>query len=1242
MDYRESFGSMIEALKGIGSESQARKLVELQDKQSDGDFAIAFCGHFSAGKSTLVNRLCGHRLLPSSPIPTSANVVRIRNGEASAHIFRKPDGSGEPQVERIGLGELEEACKDGEGIESVEIRYPIPLLGKHTVLLDTPGIDSTDDAHQAATQSAMHLADIVFYVMDYNYVQSEINFTFAKKLQDAGKALYLIINQIDKHRERELSFESYRSGVEEAFRSWNLQPAGMLFLSLKDEHHPHNDWHKLPLLIEALITQSSRLKAWTTKQTAAHLVREALKDWKESRELEKALYREACGEEDGIQEALDEEKRIQQQLEELHATGSGSLQRWKKELQSIIDGANLTPAVTRDLAAAYLETRKPGFKLGFFSRAAKTEEERQRRLEAFRHDLEEKAKAHLYWHASDYLKQQAAQEGLQSEELRDSLEELQKPLSAEWLAGHVHTGPDFTGEYVLNYCRLISGELKQQCRQACFTILEDMMLPLLAERAKAGLEALHERSRELAVRLAAVKGLERMAEEEREQEKKLQHAAQGMHAAVGDLQLPDLKSLDQAAGRKRELQAASVVKSAATTPIHAKPISAPLAAVAAGNAGSRGPRPGMAAGPHRAHNQGQALVKRLNDTADRLEQAAAALEGLEGAGLWIQTLKERAAKLRNNRFTLALFGAFSAGKSSFANAWMGERVLPVSPNPTTAAINTILPPTSEYPNGTVRVLLKTEEAIREEIAYSLQALGLDVAPQERQEAEALLNRIRRLRPEDSSASGKPHYTFLKAVEKGWAEMSPHLGGELITGRDQFQAFVATESKSCFATLVELYQTTPLSEHGVVLVDTPGADSINARHTGVAFNYMKNADAILFVTYYNHAFSQADREFLLQLGRVKDALQLDKMFFLVNAADLASSPQELTGVLSHVEDNLLRFGIRNPRMFPVSSLLAVEAKSDGDEALLSDSGFPAFEEAFGRFANTELGDMAAYNADQEVRRASALLDQWIQAAQQNAEDRSRKLQVLTKAEEEALALVRSEWRLLQEDRSGIRKELEEQLYYVKQRTGFRFAELYRLAFNPAALREDGRELKQAFKAAWQDLLRLVGVHLSQEVLAVTLRMEQYMSLLLKEKWSAAGGKLSGIVPDYEHAGYEKPEFRTPEVEEMPVVQEPDMKWLLGFYRNGRAFFEGDGSAKLMQALEGIYTAAADQYVKEHAERLAERYLHQLEEQVDDRSGQLSEALSSYCRGLRAALSPGADLATLLNRKARIDLLLNHAE
>ena len=59
-----------------------------------------------------------------------------------------------------------------------------------------------------------------------------------------------------------------------------------------------------------------------------------------------------------------------------------------------------------------------------------------------------------------------------------------------------------------------------------------------------------------------------------------------------------------------------------------------------------------------------------------------------------QEVIEKRRRVETKQFTVALFGAFSAGKSSFANALLGEKVLPV-PNPTTATINQILPVTEE-------------------------------------------------------------------------------------------------------------------------------------------------------------------------------------------------------------------------------------------------------------------------------------------------------------------------------------------------------------------------------------------------------------------------------------------------------------------------------------------------------------------------------------------------------------------
>ena len=242
-----------------------------------------------------------------------------------------------------------------------------------------------------------------------------------------------------------------------------------------------------------------------------------------------------------------------------------------------------------------------------------------------------------------------------------------------------------------------------------------------------------------------------------------------------------------------------------------------------------------------------------------------------------------------------MFGAFSAGKSSLANALIGEPVLPVSPNPTTAAINRLVPPTAEHGHGTARIVMKSRADILDDLRYSLALLGENAASDHLPDATALMRAIDRLTPDSIGAGGRPHFSFLRAARAGWAEHEALLGQHLSVDQAEYERYVAEESRSCFVSEIDLHYDCDLTAQGIVLVDTPGADSVNARHTGVAFNYIKNADAVLFVTYYNHAFSQADRQFLMQLGRVKDQFELDKMFFLVNAADLAADQEELEGV-----------------------------------------------------------------------------------------------------------------------------------------------------------------------------------------------------------------------------------------------------------------------------------------------------------------------------------------------------------
>jgi GTPase SAR1 family protein len=647
------------------------------------------------------------------------------------------------------------------------------------------------------------------------------------------------------------------------------------------------------------------------------------------------------------------------------------------------------------------------------------------------------------------------------------------------------------------------------------------------------------------------------------------------------------------------------------------------------------------------------LREKLFAAAERLRRASHEIAAVPGMQAQAEEMRERADRLTANRFTVALFGAFSAGKSSFANALMGDLVLPVSPNPTTAAINKIMPPTERHPHGTVRVVLKSREAVEQDVLRSLAVFGLSAAGLEQALAELDKIDVAHIPP-----TAKPHFTFLKAVTKGLGDMAPHLGGELIVDMQAFKGFVAKEEKACFAEYIELFYACPLTEQGIVLVDTPGADSINARHTGVAFEYMKNADAVLFVTYYNHAFSQADREFLLQMGRVKDTFEMDKMFFIVNAADLASSREELDGVVAHVEKNLLACGIRHPRIYPVSSQTALLARmhaagkltasaekvyrqrtgtAEGEplpsaEQALQLSGMAGFEQDFLRFTLEELTTIAVNAAMGEIRRAHDTLAEFIRMAQADESERLARRQAAEEAKRAALAAV-AELSTASAERD-LAKEREELLYYVKQRLFFRFNELFNAAFNPAVLKDDGRNMKQALQGCLIDLLRSISYDLAQELRATTLRLEKFVNKLgasLVEQWQrdvqrhAAGLTLA----PYQPRQTETLSF----AEELPV-EVSALQPALSLFKNTKDFFEQDGKVKLRDQLEKLLQEPVAAYVAAGSEQLGDQFSTLFAAVAADERNRAAEQVESYFTGVFAALDMNLDLDELAGKLQRV--------
>ncbi len=1131
------------AMQANGDSRHAKQVDELSSKLTEGRLTVALCGHFSAGKSTLINTLCGAKLLPSSPIPTSANVVSISGGQEAVALVETIK-NGNKSSAKVAIEELDRYCKDGETYTSVEIQYPSSVLGKNITLLDTPGVDSTDDAHRLATESALHLADVVLYVMDYNHVQSEINFAFAKQLKDWGKPLYFIVNQIDKHRETEISFETYRQSVSDAFHAWHLEPAGILYLSLRQPEHPYHQWVQLLDLLRDLTDIREQLCIYSVTASLRYVAGEHIK-WMESEQLaQKERFIELAGGEEAVVEVKGQLQAINSRIKELTQEPELKRVQLRLQLQSILDNANIIPANLRDLAHTFLDSRKPGFKSGFLFSGAKTQAEQTKRLSAFKTELDRLIEAGIQWHMKEFLRKEASSIKTLQDHIEQRLEQLFNwTPDGQWLIDKVNSRAVFGNEYTMIYSKEISEAIKSRFRQLASEFIDETAAALQSQNSEI-VKSMEQELRDLQEKSGAVTKLEQL-------DAHIEQAEQRIGAVMPKQGMsPALPIVQQAAPIQQDsieavLEEASVSMQLASGTLN-------LSAVH-----------DKKGGDGKSLASGQALGAQ-REAGQKLYKVAAMLEQHTALAHAAKAIREKAGRLAESQFTIALFGAFSAGKSSLANALIGEFVLPVSPNPTTASINRLLPPNEDYPHRTARVFMKSEHELLEDLKYSLALLGEET--EQISSIEDILAAASKLKPESIAAGGRAHYSFLRAAKAGWEEHRALLGGHVHADQTEYEKFVAIESRSCFVRSIDYHYHCPLTAEGIILVDTPGADSVNARHTDVAFNYIKNADAVLFVTYYNHAFSQADRQFLQQLGRVKDQFELDKMFFIVNASDLANDYEELEGVLKHVENNLLQHEIRFPRLFPISSLQALQAKQNNDDRLLERSGMQQFEREFLTFVQEDLGALAVQAAELELSRVKETVSSWLSGAQGDAGKRAEELMKLQAAQSQSVSIMEQFVQTAVPEQ--LKQDIKELHFYILQRAQFRFGDFYNYSFNPASLQDDGRDLRKGIWTSWLELERILQLELEQELQATSLRVEKNMQKYAKEAYNKFADLLEAMVLAFQAPVVEFSGLEAPKPKEAFKASGMDAKRLWSKFKSPRSFFEGNGKELLRSELEQL--------------------------------------------------------------------------
>src|SRR5699024_3486547 len=120
-----------------------------------------------------------------------------------------------------------------------------------------PWIDAADDTDRLITESSLHLIDYMFYVVDYNHVQSEVNLQFLQSFQKMNMPYSLIINQVDKHNEQEIPFSVFKDAVKQTFDQCHVKPINVYYSSLLDYSGKYNQLEELKQIVFTLLNSNT-------------------------------------------------------------------------------------------------------------------------------------------------------------------------------------------------------------------------------------------------------------------------------------------------------------------------------------------------------------------------------------------------------------------------------------------------------------------------------------------------------------------------------------------------------------------------------------------------------------------------------------------------------------------------------------------------------------------------------------------------------------------------------------------------------------------------------------------------------------------------------------------------------------------------------------------------------------------------------------------------------------------------
>ncbi|QPW14498.1 dynamin family protein [Mammaliicoccus sciuri] len=975
-----------------------KQINEMIKKIYNEQYTVSFVGHFSAGKSTLINNVIGQNILPSSPVPTTSNTAQLISSDKNSISVNLNNNQytvvdNQEDVKRLNTEDRE--------VESIEIEFTSDKFNKGFTFQDTPGVDSMSDNHRESAFQYFLTSNYVFYTVDYNHVQSDMNFNFIKSLNKLDIPVILVVNQVDKHDEDEISFDTYKNRVNKAVTDWKLNLEKIFYVSKYDT--PNNEKQLFNQYIHQLDQQRTEHQVFIDRVTN-YIKQEQLKYINQHMET-------ILSDIDSTEETFDDD--YQAYKEKFNVQSEQSLiqdkdqftSNLKEKRKEILDNAYLMPYEMRETIRQYLETTAKDYKVkGLFNKDKKKAMIQDETLEQVKEALDIKIHDEI---TKVWIKSlENLNKYIQDADLFEKIINQQYTISKEELSDHVQEQTSITNDYVLIYSKGITEMINRKIRNETNQLIEEIV----------NSSEVHNESNEETNQLneyetyVEFKNLKTSLITNNYQhyyihlDESIDKLIDRHFIHINDLDLEDKKETKQ---QYKEVQT-----------------------------------------EHQENN-----LQQLKDQINHLKK----LPLFEGE---VHNIESQVERIEYNITKIAVFGTFSAGKSSLINAILQKPVLLSSPNPTTASI-------TEISYGTEQeVTFKTYEQLLEEINHIT-----EFANKQYSTIESFID-DKDIKQHPSLSSN--HLAFFEAIETNFNHYKDILkeGKSVTFDIEELEKLTADDTHAAFVHKINLrLEETWLKDK--IIIDSPGLNSNNQRHTRETEQIIASSDLIIYVSYYNHAFTDKDGEFLTYMRDMNNLQQSQGLKFVINAIDLAESEEDKEAVISYVESSLDALNIK-PECYPVSSKQALKSH---------DNEFKRLMNALDHFVKVESKQVLKSQVESRIKQLTNELEQMVHTYRQDkAQLEKRKSTLLSYKDKQNFTN-----QLVIKSHHQLEKEIQDQLYYLKDRLNIQLNDIVKKHFNTSTVTD---QFKQSLQMSTKYYVDDLNQKLSLESSLIVERLKNF--------------------------------------------------------------------------------------------------------------------------------------------------------